>query len=93
VHFRDLEHLVEVMLNLLFYVSPILYPLSFVPDPYGDLFRLNPLSPLMEGWRSLLVRNQLPGSDMLLCIALTLVVLAAGSWTFARLRPTFADYL
>jgi lipopolysaccharide transport system permease protein len=93
VHFRDLEHLIEVMLNLLFYVTPILYPLSRFPGGYGSVLKLSPLAPLMEGWRDLLVSNRLPGSDIWLACLLTAVVLAGGVWIFARLRPSFADYL
>lgn len=93
VHFRDLEHLVEVMLNLLFYGTPILYPLTRVPDPYDDLLKLNPLAPLMEGWRNLILDNELPGVSILPSLALTVVFCAAGWWVFSRLRSTFADYL
>ena len=93
IHFRDLEHLVEVLLNLLFYVTPILYPLSSVPQPYRNLLKLNPLASLMEGWRDLLVSNQLPGLDLWPSVLATAIVFAVGAWIFAKLRPTFADYL
>jgi lipopolysaccharide transport system permease protein len=93
VHFRDLEHLVEVMMNLLFYATPILYPISKAPGRWADILKLNPLAPLMEGWRNLLVLNQLPGADILLSLGLTAVIVGAGSWVFARMRPTLADYL
>lgn len=93
VFFRDLEHLIEVMLNLLFYVTPILYPLSAVPEPYNHLLRLNPLAPLIEAWRDLLVSNSLPGLEIWPSVVLTTVVLAIGAWAFARLRPSFADNL
>jgi homopolymeric O-antigen transport system permease protein len=93
VFFRDLEHLIEVLLNLLFYVTPILYPLTAVPQPYHDLLKLNPLGPLTEAWRGLLVRNDLPGLELWPSVVLTAIVLAAGAWVFAKLRPTFADHL
>jgi lipopolysaccharide transport system permease protein len=93
IHFRDLEHLIEVVLNLLFYVTPILYPLSSVPKPYGDILKANPLASLMEGWRDLLVRNQLPGLDLWPSVLATAVVFGLGVWIFAKLRPSFADYL
>jgi lipopolysaccharide transport system permease protein len=93
VFFRDLEHLVEVALNLLFYVTPIIYPLSEVPPPYDDLLRLNPLAPLVEAWRDLLVRNQLPDASLWPSLALTALVITTGTWVFGRLRPAFADHL
>jgi lipopolysaccharide transport system permease protein len=93
VFFHDLEHLTEVVLTLLFYVTPIVYPFAAVPQPYRDLLRLNPLSTRIEGWRDLLVRNQLPGLEIWPSILLTGLALATGAWVFARLRPTFADHL
>ena len=53
----------------------------------------HPLASLMEGWRNLLVRNQLPGFDLWPSVLTTAIVLALGVWIFAKLRPTFADYL
>ncbi len=93
VYFRDLEHLIEVVLNLLFYATPILYPLTKVPAPYHDLLKLNPLTPLIEAWRGLLVRNELPGVDIWPSLVLTILVLIAGAWVFGKLRPTLADHL
>jgi lipopolysaccharide transport system permease protein len=93
VHFRDLEHLVEVMLNLLFYATPILYPLSRAPGRWPDILKLNPLAPMMEGWRDLLVSNELPGADIWPALLMTALILGAGSWIFSRLRPNLADYL
>ncbi|HEY8491940.1 MAG TPA: ABC transporter permease, partial [Dehalococcoidia bacterium] len=64
VFFRDLEHLVEVFLGLLFYATPILYSLDLVPERFRPLVLLNPLGPLMEAWRELLLLNRLPGLDL-----------------------------
>ncbi|MPZ50163.1 MAG: hypothetical protein GEU75_12850 [Dehalococcoidia bacterium] len=93
VFFRDLEHLIEVMLTLLFYVTPILYPLAAAPSPWQDILKLNPLAGLIEAWRDLLVSNQLPGVDIWPSLALTALALVAGIWVFGRLRPAFADHL
>jgi lipopolysaccharide transport system permease protein len=93
VFFRDLEHLVEVLLSLLFYLTPILYPLSRIPDPYRDILKVNPLASLMEAWRGLLVSSELPGLEMWPSLLVTGIVAVVGVWTFRRLRPNFADYL
>jgi ABC-type polysaccharide/polyol phosphate export permease len=93
VFFRDLEHLIEVVLNLLFYATPILYALTIVPAPYDDLLKLNPLAPLIDAWRELLVNNNLPGLEIWPSLLLTALLLMAGCWVFSKLRPTFADHL
>lgn len=93
VYFRDLEHLIEVMLTLLFYVTPILYPLAAVPSPYQDILKANPLATLIEAWRGLLVENNLPGFELWPSLLTTAIVGAVGVWVFQKLRPGFADYL
>jgi ABC-type polysaccharide/polyol phosphate export permease len=93
VFFRDLEHLVEVFLQLLFYTTPILYPLDIVSDRWQTVLQINPLTSLMEAWRDLLMNNTLPGIDLWPALLFTLVALIVGSQVFRRLEPSFADAL
>ncbi len=93
VYFRDLEHLMEVFLNLLFYVTPILYPLSLVPDKWHPLLKVNPLTSLIEAWRDLLMNNQLPGLDLWPTLVFAAAAIVIGAQTFRRLEPGFADAL
>ena len=93
VYFRDLEHLVEVFLSLLFYVTPIFYPLSLVPEKWQPVLKLNPLTSLIEAWRDLFMNNQLPGLDLWPALLFTAGALVAGALTFRRLEPGFADAL
>lgn len=93
VFFRDLEHLVEVALNLAFYVTPILYPLDRVPERWKPILLINPLTSLMEAWRDLLIRNTLPGLDLWPMLVFTVVAILIGAQTFRRLEPGFADAL
>jgi len=93
VFFRDLEHLVEVLLNLLFYVTPILYPLDLVPDRWQPLVQINPLTSLIEAWRELLLNDTLPGLDLWPALVFTLGAMVAGREVFRRLEPGFPDAL
>ena len=93
VFFRDLEHLVEVLLNLTFYATPILYPLSRVPDDWKPLLLVNPLTSLIEAWRELFTNNTLPGADLWPALVFTLGAMVVGSLVFQRLEPEFADAL
>ena len=93
VFFRDLEHLVEVVLTLMFYATPILYPLERVPDDWKPLLLINPLTSLMEAWRDVLIHNTLPGIDLWPALVFTLVAVVIGTMTFQRLEPGFADAL
>ena len=93
VFFRDLEHLIEVLLNLLFYVTPILYPLDMVPDRWEPLVQINPLTSLIEAWRDLLMNDALPGADLWPALVFTLAAMVVGREVFRRLEPGFADAL
>jgi lipopolysaccharide transport system permease protein len=93
VFFRDLEHFVEVLLNIAFYATPILYPLDRVPDKWHNLLLINPLTSLMEAWRELLIDNSLPGVDLWPVLLFASAAILIGSQTFRRLEPGFADAL
>jgi lipopolysaccharide transport system permease protein len=93
VFFRDLEHLTEVFLNLWFYMTPILYPLDWVPDRLKPFYLINPMSPLIEAWRRLFIENTLPGPELLISVAFAAAAIALGAGAFRRLEGGFADAL
>lgn len=57
VFIRDIPQLVFVSMQLLFYLSPIIYPVSFIPEQLRWIVMLNPLVPLIQGYRDVLVFN------------------------------------
>lgn len=93
VFFRDLEHIVEVLLNLVFYATPIIYAAGRVPDNYRWVIRSNPLAPLAEGWRDVLLDGDWPTTDLWYSVGITAVVLVAGWFTFRKLEDGFADVI
>jgi ABC-type polysaccharide/polyol phosphate export permease len=94
VFFRDLEHLVDVGLNLLFYMTPILYPLSMVPPRLRPLANLNPLAPLIEAWRDLFLDNRLPEIGLIWpTVVFIVVIIPASGWLFWSLQEHFEDAL
>jgi lipopolysaccharide transport system permease protein len=93
VFFRDLEHLTEVGLTLLFYVTPIIYPLDLVPDEYKPFLLLNPMTALIEGWHDVLVDNDLPNLDIWPALLLSLLLLGVGTYAYNKLQRHFADVL
>ncbi len=91
VFFRDLEHIADVILGLLFYATPILYSAERVPEGYKWITWANPLAPLAEGWRDVMLHGQLPGPSFLISAAMAVVALIVGLWTFIRVQDSFAD--
>lgn len=59
-YFRDTEHFVNVLLRLSMFISPIFYQVSMVPEAYQPLYQLNPLVPLLEAYRAVLMYGTQP---------------------------------
>ena len=91
VLFRDLGPILDVTLTLAFYVSPIIFPLERVPDRYETLLSLNPLAPLLEAWRELMMSGGLPDASLWPTLAFGGAMLVLGHVTFRTLERYFAD--
>lgn len=60
VFFRDMTHIVQVLLSAWFYVSPVIYSLDFVPQRYHFFFRFNPMLYVLNGFRLSIYYGLLP---------------------------------
>jgi lipopolysaccharide transport system permease protein len=93
VYFRDLEHLLDVFLNLAFYMSPVIYPISAL-GRYRNVALINPMASLIEAWRDVFARNELPTLlDLWPCLVFAVAAALVGSFVFGRLEEGFADVL
>ncbi len=94
VYFRDLEHLTDVFVGLIwFYLTPVIYPLAIVPDRYHNWVLANPMASLIEGWRDLFLRNQIPGAELWPALVFAAGIAALGTFSFRKLEGGFADAL
>ena len=100
VYFRDLQHLLGIVLQVWFYSAPIVYPISYVHDQIGEtgwkitLYNLNPLVRFVEAYRSVLYDMTFPPLDhMAYLIAISVVSLLAGMAVFGRLEGKVAEEL
>lgn len=99
VYFRDLEHLVQLALTALFYLSPIIYPLDPRGLPQGasqylGYLRLNPFSWYLETYHSILYWNSWPDPQLFTLMAISsILVLVAGYAGFLALRARLPEEL
>lgn len=93
VYVRDLTPALNSLLTLLFYLTPIIYPLSQVPDEYRWILNLNPIAPLIDAWRQLLMSGDMPGVDIWPSVVFTIVSLVAGVYALRALGRNMADAL
>jgi lipopolysaccharide transport system permease protein len=90
--YRDLRHLVTFGVQLLMYVTPVIYPTSAVPADYLWLTQINPLTPVIEGFRRGLIGVGTVTIEQIgLSFAVMLASLAAGLTLFSRVERTFVD--
>jgi len=94
VWFRDTQHVLRVVLQLLFYVTPIFYEASSVPAGLQPIYRLNPMAHLVDAYRAVLLRGELPNPRSLLFLTLvSFAALLVGLMWFRRAADRFADEL
>lgn len=93
---RDIGQLVGMVLQFGFWMTPIFWSLSMVPESYHFILKLNPAYYIIEGYRNTMIYHIWFWEDGLLSVyywAVALAVLFAGMEVFRRLRPHFADVL
>jgi lipopolysaccharide transport system permease protein len=79
---------------MLFWLVPIIYSLSVVPEQYQKLYRLNPLTALAVSLRNVLIEGASPSASLLVSMTLgALISLGFGWLVFARLKSRFYNYL
>ena len=101
VRFRDVSIIWTVLVTVLFYGTPILYPLEFVPEKFQELILVNPLTPLFEQARVWIIDPDAPGAvaaaDSALFLAIPIAiyvgVCALAVWVFSREAPRIAEEL
>ena len=89
--FRDVSYIVTVLLSLLFYLSPIIYPISLVTEQYDEhpwlrLYEYNPITAFIEAFRSVLWDLEVPAWSELAYLATLSVLLLAVGWTFFQAK-------
>jgi lipopolysaccharide transport system permease protein len=90
---RDVQPLLALIIQLWFYASPIIYPVSLVPERFRPLYFLNPMAGILEGYRDVLLNGRLPGAYLVPSAAISLVVFVIGYWFFKRVEFLFADII
>ena len=94
VFLRDISHAVTILMQVLFFLTPVVYPLSSVPEPYRRLLVANPLTPLVEMARDAAMWGQVPNPWWFaLSLGLSLVVFQAGYAFFMMSKRAFADVI
>ncbi len=96
IFLKDVGQIVSIFLQFGFWLTPIFWNISMLPDRYRVYVKLNPAYYIIEGYRDCFIHKKLFWDNVWLTAyfwAVTLLIFAVGAVLFRRLRPHFADVL
>jgi ABC-2 type transport system permease protein len=101
VRYRDTQPIWEVVLQILFYASPVIYVTAFLPDSIESESVANPITAILTQMRYALIDPNAPSAAetiggvayMLIPLAIVLIALGLGAWVFMREAPRIAEDL
>ncbi len=92
VQYRDVQHMVPFLIQVLMYASPIVYPIDTIPEGiWRSLYGLNPIVGIIQGFRWALVGGDSPDVTLAFSVGMVLILLFGGLFYFRRMEKTFAD--
>jgi len=91
VFFRDIQPLLVLVIQLWFYASPIIYPVTSVPPQLLPFYFLNPMAGILVAYRDVLLYGRIPGTYLIPSAIVALIIFLGGYWFFKRVEYLFAD--
>ncbi|MDH3379622.1 MAG: ABC transporter permease [Gammaproteobacteria bacterium] len=92
VLYRDIGYLIDVILRVFFFLTPIFYEVSKVPSQFQAIYSLNPLVPLLDAYRNPLIHGLPPSWNSLLSLGLiALLLVIVGYKLFVKISHRFAE--
>lgn len=94
VYVRDLQHLIGVAMQLLFYATPIVYSSETIPDSFKWILNLNPMTYIINGYRDIFYnQTMIDIVPLLILILISIVACVVGYIIFNKLQKGFAEQL
>jgi len=94
VYYRDIAHILQIVLQIWFYVTPIIYSLDLIPAKYRVFFKLNPIIYVLNGFRLGVYYGMLPTLESVIASFIcAFVALYVGFRIFRRYQDEFVFYV
>ena len=94
VFFRDIQHLIVVIIQILFFMTPIFYPIQAIPEQYRWVMRINPLASIVEQARTVFLYGKMLDWTMYgTGLLISLAIFQLGLVWFIKTKKGFADVL
>lgn len=91
VKYRDIRFALPFVIQLWMFMSPVIFPSSFLPPKWRWVLELNPLTGIIEGYRSSVFGRPVNWTALGISTLITIVLLIYASYSFRRMEKTFAD--
>jgi lipopolysaccharide transport system permease protein len=93
VLYRDVRYIVPFCIQLGMYVTPVIYPVSLVPEKYAWALYLNPMAGIIESYRAIFTGRPLPVEGLTISLAVSTVFFIIGIYYFKKVERVFADLI
>ncbi|MAW33851.1 MAG: ABC transporter permease [Proteobacteria bacterium] len=93
VYVRDISYVVGIGFSLLFFITPMVYPITMVPEAYRFYFELNPIHALMSCWRGVFLEGSLPIQNLLYCVVFCAITGFISIATYQKIKFRIGELL
>jgi lipopolysaccharide transport system permease protein len=93
VNYRDIKHALPFVVQLWLFASPVLYPITLVPERYQWIMSLNPMAGIIETTRSLIAGRAIPWDSLGIACVVSAMIFTFGLYYFQRTARRFADVI
>ena len=93
VFLRDIQQIVALLLTAWFFLTPIIYPLSMLPDSVQPWMMLNPMHSFVQFYREIIVLGEFSLQHFQIMALAAVVSFFGGGWLFMRIKHAFGDVL
>lgn len=89
--YRDVQFVTNLLLLMWMYLTPVVYPITLVPDNFLWVYKLNPMVGIIEGYRSAIFNTPFDLGIILLSAIVSILIFILGFWMFKKSERVFAD--
>lgn len=94
VYLQDMIHIVEVIVSIWIWATPVMYTLDYLPARLAQLLKINPMTDIITCYHLLIYNKWLPSPQLMIgCLLVGVLVTVVGELVFAHLEPNFAEEL
>ncbi len=94
VEYRDFQYVIPFLIQIWMFVTPVIYPVTFLPDKYRWILSFNPMSGIIEAFRASIFRHQeINWSLLIISLAVAVVIFVTGMLYFRKVERSFADII